>query len=338
MHYLRDLPDDVSHIVRTRFMAEFATVTAAGVPINTPLVVFTSGDQTTIDAGTGLAYPAKAERARRNPKVGLLFEGAPDEPIVSMAGIAAVRDADLQSNLERYLSEQILAPYLNPERVDYTVTREAIWYFTRVLVCVAPAHIRWWKRRADLDRPPQEWHAPDEAAYPTSDPAPPGKPSEGVWTAGPWRELAQNALARQAPAHLTLLDRDGFPIPIRVRTATLNAAGFDLEVPRGAPWSRGVASLSFEGVENFVGNVDVAEGRGAMRVERALPVLPMMADVSEVLRPKEATRSALMSRLDYEVQRRGKQLPVMPAIAPTPTAGARLRAQVAEAYQGLSNM
>ncbi len=338
MQYLRDLPDDIAHIVRTRFMAEFATVTAAGVPIDTPLVVFPSNDGTTIDAGTGLAYPAKAERARRNPKVGLLFEGAPDEPVVSMVGLAAVRDADLQSNLDRYLSEQILAPYLNPKQVDYAVTREAIWYFTRMLICVAPARIRWWKNRAALDEPPREWCAPAGAVYPTSDPAPAGKPSDGAWTARPWRDLAQGALARQAPAHLTLIDHDGFPLPMRVRTATLSATGFDLEVPRGAPWSGGAASLSFEGVEIFIGHADVTEGRGTMRVERALPVLPMMADISEVLRPKEATRAALMSRLEYELRRRGKQLPRMPAAAPQPTAGARLRAQVAEAYQGLSNM
>ena len=338
MLYLRELPDDVAGIVRTRFMAEFATVSAAGVPIDTPLVVFTSADLTTIDAGTGLAYPAKAERARRCPKVGLLFEGTPDEPVVSMAGMAAVRDTDFQSNLERYLSEQILAPYLNPDVVDYALTREAIWYFTRILICVTPVHIRWWKSRADMDRPPQEWRAPASAVYPHSDPAPTGRTSEGVWPAKPWQELAHVALARSAPAHLTLLDSAGYPVPIRVRSLSMSPTGYEFVVPRGAPWSRGKATLSFEGVEIFIGEVEMTDGRGAMRVERALPVLPMMADISEVLRPKAATRAALMQRLEYELRRRSKSLPVMPASPPEPTAGARLRAQTAKAYQGLSNM
>lgn len=308
------------------------------MPIDTPLVTFTSEDLATIDAGTGLAYPWKAERARRNPKTGLLFEGSAHQPVVSIAGMAAVQDADFQANLHRYLAEEILAPYLNPKLVDYeTVTRHAIWYFTRILICVKPVFVRWWRTPADTDGPPEEWRAPIDTVYPPSDRAPPGEVSRAPWrAAAPWRNLAQTALARGAPGHLTLLDAQGFPLPIRAREIQAQAEGFRLVMPGWLPWSGGKATLSFEGVETFVGEARIEGTEALLRVERAMPVLPMMADLTEVLHPRPATRAALMARLDYETRRRGQPLPTMPAQPPEPTAGARLRAETAEAYRGLS--
>ena len=311
MSYLQHLPEPVANLIRTRFLAEFATVSTAGVPINTPLVTFTSADLETIDAGTGLAYPVKAERARRNPKVGLLFEGAADQPVVSITGVAAVRDADFQANLDRYLAEEILAPFINPERVDYeSVTRQAIWYFTRILICVKPAHVRWWRHPAAVDQTPEEWRAPADTVYPRSDPAPPGEPSRAPWReAAPWRGLAASALARKAPGHLTLLDAEGFPLPIRAREVHAHPDGFRLVLPKWLPWSGGKATLSFQGVETLVGDVGIEGSVGLLRVERAMPVLPMMADLSEVLQPKPATKAALMARLHYELRRREQRFP-----------------------------
>jgi general stress protein 26 len=338
MTYLDQLPAEVAHLIRSGFLAEFATVSAAGVPIDTPLVTFTSEDLETIDAGTGLAYPAKAERARRNPKTGLLFEGGKDQPVVSIAGMATVRDSDFQANLERYLAEQILAPYLNPSLVDYpSVTRHAIWYFTRILICVKPAVVRWWRNRDAVDEKPEEWHAPPDTFYPMSDRAPPGEMSKAPWhAAARWEGLAESALARKAPGHLTLLDSQGFPLPIRAREIHAQQAGFRLVMPQWLPWSGGKATVSFEGVETFVGDASIVGTEALFHIERAMPVLPMMADLTEVLHPKPATKTALMNRLEYETKRRGVSLPTMPSTPPKPTAGARLRAKSANSYEGLS--
>ena len=75
-----------------------------------------------------------------------------------------MRDRDFQANLERYLSEQILTSMLSPANVDYAgVTRHALHYFTRIILCVKPSHVRWWRHPAAMDGPPQEWRAAEDS-------------------------------------------------------------------------------------------------------------------------------------------------------------------------------
>jgi hypothetical protein len=52
-----------------------------------PTTPFVEGGAGSLDVSTGLAFPAKAERARRNPKVCLLYadpvgSGLADPPVV----------------------------------------------------------------------------------------------------------------------------------------------------------------------------------------------------------------------------------------------------------------
>jgi hypothetical protein len=332
LDYLKDLPDDIAEMLRTQFVAEYATVTGAGVPIDTPTLVHTSADMSTLDIVTGLSYPAKAERARRNPKVGLLFERTPDQPVISVSGIAAVRDSDLQANMNRSIAETVLAPYITGS--DYqTVVRQAVFYFTRVFVAIAPAEIRWWPNAAAMDGPGQVWRAPKGALFPQSDAEAPGKPSPAPgWAIPPWESLADAAVARGGPAHLTLLDADGFPLPFRARTVLRKDGGFTLTLPNAAPWKAGKATLSFEGLETFVGEVTSDGQTFQMQVERALPILPLMDPPTQALTPTPEIRARLMERLEYECQRRGQPVPTMPAQPPAPTEGALRRARAAEAY------
>jgi hypothetical protein len=227
---------------------------------------------------------------------------------------------------------------LNPANVDYAgLTSKAIWYFTRIILCAKPSHVRWWSNPAAMDGPPQEWRAPADTVYPDSDPAPSGTPSKAPWAgAPPWRDIAASALARGASGHLTLLDAEGFPLPIRAREVHAHEDGFRLAMPKWLPWSRGKASLSFEGIETFVGEASVANAQAIVHVERALPVHPLMANPAEILDPKPATRQGLMERIRYELDRRGLPLPAMPAQPPEPTAGAIMRAENAFAFAGFA--
>src|SRR3546814_9145498 len=86
----------------------------------------------TIDLATGVPSPAKAGRTRRNPKVGLLIEGRPEEPVVVIRARAAVRDRDIQSNAIRYLAET------GWQGVSHGITWEqarlAITYWSRIII------------------------------------------------------------------------------------------------------------------------------------------------------------------------------------------------------------
>jgi hypothetical protein len=323
-NYFDALPKNVQSLIRTHTIAEYATISQAGIPIDTPAYYFPAADLTTIDIGTGISYPAKADRARRNPKVGLLIEGDADEPVISIAGMAAVRDADLQANLNRYIEETILSPTVHPDLVPWEKTRERLYYLTRIIVCVAPMSVRWWPNRAaSMEDEPTYWHADPDTTFPESDPAPPGKPTPGPkWKQRTWQDMADIALGQGAPAHLTLIDDGGFPLPFRVKTYRRHEDGFAVTVPKSVPWREGKATLSFVGKEIFVGDARIEGNETILQVERALPNLPTVDDQGG--RKEEVP--LLFERLQAEIERRKQTLPVAPETPPEPTEGCVLRA------------
>jgi hypothetical protein len=325
MSGIRELPERVFRFIESGVVSEFGTVSSAGVPIDTPTYYFPSEDMKTIDVATGLSYPAKAERARRNPKIGLLMEGGPDEPVVAMRGRAAVRDANLQGNAVRYISETGFEGI--SFGLPWSGARKAVWYWTRIIVEVMPERILWWDDPAAMDGPPQVWNAPASTAYPQSDPTPPGKTSPASqWPQRSWREIAQGALERGCGAHFTVCDEDGYPMPIRARSFELIGDRFRLILPKGAPWrTTGKATLTFEGIETFVGEAPREGDAIWLTVERALPEHPLMKNPIEVLQPSDAVRTSLMARLEEETRRRGQAIPAIPEELPAPTRMAKLR-------------
>ena len=324
MGSLHDLPKHVFAMIESGVVAEFATVSAAGVPIDTPTYYFPSDDMSTLDLATGVPNPAKAERARRNSKVGLLIEGRPEEPVVVVRAHAAVRDSDLQSNAIRYLAETGYKGISHG--ISWEQARRAITYWSRIIIENKPERIYWWDDHAALDGPPQVWNAAPDTAYPASDPAPSGKMNPSAWVARDWKIVAADAVKSAAAGHLTVLDPDGFPLPMRARSFEVTDEGFRLAMAKGAPWKlEGQASLTFAGFQTFVGEATPEAGAVSFRVDRALPQHPSTYDTRQVLQPSEDTRAKAWARLEYEVQRRGQSLPTIPDDPPERTRIAKIR-------------
>jgi hypothetical protein len=323
MSALRYLPERIFKFIESGVVAEFSTVSAAGVPIDTPTYYFPSDDLATIDLATGLPNPAKAERARRNPRVGLLIEGAADEPVVVMRASAAVRDADLQANCVRYIAETGFKGISHG--ITWEQARQAVTYWSRIIIENTPTRIYWWDDQASLDAPPQVWNAPPGAVFPSSDPKPAGEMMPSAWPVRSWQEVARDALRKGASAHLSVLD-ENYPMPMRCRSRELTGEGFRLVIPRGVPWRiTGKASLTFAGFQTFVGDVASAADMSLFKPERALPEHPSTRDTKQVLQPSEDTRNKAWARLEYEAQRRGQPIPTPPLEAPALTRLAKLR-------------
>lgn len=324
MASLHDLPKHVFAMIESGVVAEFATVSAAGVPIDTPTYYFPSDDMATIDLATGVPNPAKAERARRNPKVGLLIEGRPEEPVVVIRARAAVRDSDIQANAIRYLAETGWKGISHG--ITWEQARLAVTYWSRIVIENAAERIYWWDNHAALDAPPGVWNADPGTAWPTSDPAPAGKMNASAWPARPWRIVAEDAAKSGNACHLSVVDADGYPLPIRTLGFEVTDEGFRLALPRGLPWRiEGSASLTFAGFQTFIGKVSAADDAVSFQVDRALPQHPSTYDTKQVLQPSEDTRAKARARLEYELARRGQSLPVIPEEAPERTRIARIR-------------
>lgn len=324
MSGLHELPERVFRLIESGVVAEFSTVSAAGVPIDTPTYYFPSDDMQTLDLATGLPNPAKAERARRNPKVGLLIEGTPDEPIVVVRAHAAVRDSDIQSNAIRYLAETGYRGISHG--ITWEKARLAVTYWSRIIVENKPERVYWWNSLAALDAHPHLWRAAPKTAYPQSDPPPSGKMQPSAWPVRPWQDVAKDAVDSGAAAHLSVIDADGYPLPMRARSFDLVREGFRLNMPTGIPWKlAGKASLTFAGFRTFVGQAAPENGVVLLRVERSLPQHPSTLDTKQVLQPTEDTLAKARARLEYEARRRGQSLPIIPLEPPPRTRIAMIR-------------
>lgn len=326
---VEDLPDEILALLVGNWTLEFASLKGDGTPVTVPLIPSAEEERQTIDVNTGLAYPTKAERCRNNPRVCLLYSepvGAIVEnpPVVLVYGHATVCDADLQANTDR-----VVRFYLERggmfAKMPRFMFRQAVGYLARIWIAVTPLRVLWWPN-GDMEAPPGQWTAPEGKELPASDPKPeplsePHKPL--VTPSTDWRSDIGYAIDTLGPPVLTVVDDEGYPVPFRVREASLRPEGVQLRLLPAMPAQpEGRACLTFHTIavkdgsmvsnENmaFLGEVSGNDGTALFRVERRVP------DVSLKLNPRGiATVIKVMlgfrKRLEIEAARRGQPVPAV---------------------------
>jgi hypothetical protein len=318
-------PGAVMPILQRAVTVEYASLTRVGTPIMVPVTPYAEPGARTLDVSTGLTYPAKAERARRNPKVGLLFAdhvgaGLTDVPVVLVQGLATVRDTDLQANTDRYVR---LTLAKSPEMFrgqPRFLLRRLDWYFARIWIQVTPIRIWWWPSKA-LDQAAGLWVARPATTAPPSDPAPAGRPP-AAWLEAPtdWRAAARSALARLDQRDLGWVGADGFPLAVPVAGVEQVEHGLRLDLGHHLPAApQGPACLTvhshpvtFTRQENhsFVGEVS-STGPDAylFRVQRLLADVSLAGNKLTNTLGFLAKGRRLAPRLEPEAARRGQRVP-----------------------------
>ena len=321
------LPEELIPLLMDSWSCEYASLKKNGTPVTYPLIPFPGEDGRTIEITTGLTYPSKAERARNNPKVCLLYSDprgslVENPPVTLVYGHATVYDSDLQANTDRYL-QTFLSRSKTFNRMPRFMLKWMRAYLARIWIAVTPLKVLWWPE-GDMENDPKLWHAPEGTQAPPSDPKPeplstPHQPI--VDTPGDWRKDMAYAFDKLGSPVLTVVDEEGYPVPFRVQSGSLQSDGVILEISPAMPTNaRGRACLTFhtlkmnkvEMVSNenrsFIGTL--SEDGGFFKVKRQLPSSEMKVDLKGVLTFISVIRQ-MGKRLEPEATRRGQPVPTL---------------------------
>jgi hypothetical protein len=315
-------PDGLLDVFERSITCEFASLTRHGTPVTIPTTPYVGNG--TLDVSTGLTYPAKAERARRNGKVALLFadpigaaHGA--APVVLVQGHAAVRDADLQANTDRYARVAMeKLPQATKGQPKFLLRRLA-FYYARMWIEITPLRIRRWADR-ELTTQPHEWRLEPAPHLPSSDSTPPGR-QPPPWKDAPreWHEPAARALRELPLADLTTVDSDGYPVCVPVSAGALIGDEIALRLGAGTPsLLDGPACLTVHGHDEhftsqenhtLVGSLSSGSGTPKLHVERALANWSITGNRAKIAVDFLRNGRRLAPRLKAEAARRGQPVP-----------------------------
>lgn len=323
------LPEELVPILVDNLVCEYASLKKDGTPITSPLIPGPGEDGRTIDINTGLTYPWKAERARNNPRVCLLYsepQGSAVErpPVVLVYGHASVYDSDLQANTIRYARVALAASKMFRQIPPFAF-RWMTGYLARIWIAVTPLKVLWWPE-GDMEVAPQRWRAQDGTQAPPSDPKPkplltPHKPLSAPPT--DWRKDMTYSFDRLGTPILTVIDEEGYPVPFRVRGGSLQAGNVHLDLLSAMPTkAKGRACLTFHTIQvqngemfsnenlSFIGDVSGDRAEALFKVERQLTSVSFKRGLKGMLSLGMIMLS-MRTRLQVEAARRGQPVPTV---------------------------
>ena len=308
--------DGVRALIERSLVAHVATLDRAGRPVTWPMTPYLDDSGSMIEVSTGVTYPAKAERARRNPRTCIVVGGG-DEPLARITALATVHDRDLQHNTDRFVRQAMAKTGAGWNRLPRAVVRAQAWHWVRIYITFTPVTIEWWPT-GEMGGPVRTWSASTMTASP-SDP-PPSGPSSGGWqrTPGPWTVRANYAATNLGNPMLTVIGADGFPQITASSVLDVDADGFRLALPHAVRIDPGPACLTFDRVHGdgeFLGQENAAF-KGTFSpdgvrfdVDRLLPDFSLPSRGFAKHWAFITARHRLSRRLEAECARRGQRVP-----------------------------
>jgi hypothetical protein len=275
------LPESVQAVFDRFITTEYTTIDAVGKPITWPVTPYYRPGDPCIDVTTGLGYPKKANDARKNPKVALLFSdptgcGITDPATVLVQGTADVDDRDLEANRVRYDRECIeKLPAVKEMSPPEFMKKRLGWYYTRIYVHVRPERVYIW-HNGDMSTEPQlfDSHMEEVRSGHDEEPETDQAPPEGGALA--WDGRLDELGNLHKTAVVSFVAPDGFPFAFRtpVKVDASNGVVWLEGNPLGVPLAPGLACLTahdhderFTYQRNFQlrGDLVNEQGRWALR-------------------------------------------------------------------------
>jgi hypothetical protein len=270
------LPEDVRRCFERFVTTEYTTIDSRQQPITWPVTPYYVDMGPTIDVTTGLGYPKKADDARQNPRVSLLFSdptgsGLTAKTRVLVQGTAIVDEEDLDANRERYLTESVAKlPATKKMHPPKFLRGPLNWYYARIYIKVRPERVFVWPG-GDPEVEPEifDSHVEEVRSGHAEEPPEAHAPATGGDVA--WDSRITELGSRYESGVVSWVGPDGFPISVRLPIRLdPNAHRIRLgAAPAGLPLIEGRACLTahahddeFNWQENFQVRGDLVQLTG----------------------------------------------------------------------------